>query len=304
MAIRGIAAMMRSPELPFGWPGAALPGFAERVYAARERLLAPLYGVGIFFVIAAVAGTTIVRPRDGLFLLFLWAYLSAYPIVEYHNRNFFHLEVIGWLAIGFCVSRVASRVRTGRWGAEAIGWSTIRRRVLVGCATVAAVLSVLATLRLIQAANLKRIITRTVRAPSAPIAIDEDLQHGRARLTIPAFAGATHDPAWARLLRVELSPTDCGSGAITVRYDPPFSSITTTLPVAPARPSDAVTLWFVPLYTGFSSLDVGQLPPRCLLALKNVSGMDESADWFYLTLAPDWPHLPLYQTIETRDVLH
>jgi hypothetical protein len=321
MITRAAASMGQIPELPFGWPDAPLPGQLDTVYAIRQRVLGPLYGVGIVLTLGAIAGIALVQPRQGLFLLFLFAYLASFPVIEFHNRNYFYLEVIGWLAIGFVGTRIAHLVRhiarafhldSGRGrqasGRPALDVAGARRTLLVralgGAAAVAVALLALAGLRMYQASTVRRTIASYLRAPRERIV--ESSQDG-APGSVISLADTRTDSSWSRLLRLELNEVECGPGTLTFRYAPEspnrFFTSSVDLPRSVAQPG-ARTVLFEPVYSGFSAIELNAMPRRCLVSVDNVTGLDAEAIWLCLKLESNWQHAPLYQAITSRAVVH
>ncbi len=304
MITRAAASMAQIPELPFGWPAAPLPGQLDRFYAIRQRVLEPMYGFGIVLTLGAIVGVALVRPRQGLFLLFLFAYLASFPVIEFHNRNYFYLEAIGWLAIGFVGTEVVHRVRRGTWLDAAMTRRTLSVRALTGAAAVAVALLALAGLRVYQANTMRRTIAAYLHAPRERLI--ESSQDGAPGGVTPLVDARTN-PFWSRLLRVELSEAACGPGTLTFRYDREspnrFFASSVALP-RPIADRGAHTVLFQPVYSGFSAIELNDVPSQCLVSVDTVTGLDAEPIWLCLMLDSNWQHRPLYQAINSRAVVH
>jgi hypothetical protein len=307
MVTRTIASIVRMPEVPFGWPKPPLPGVLDRFYTVRERILAPMYGFGVLFVLASIAAVALLRPKQGLFLLTAFAYVSAYPVIEFHNRNFFYLEVVGWLAIGFLIARLADVVRHRRLVAEPIARRDVWRRAAAGAVVSAALALSILALRSYQTRQVRRTIASYLRASIQPLSIEQADKDGTHSVMAPALIAGSADTSWSRMLFVELQAPACSGGTVTFQYSPtsPYRGLTSTLPLAR---SDALrnerTMLFEPVYSGFASVDLRGTRPGCLTSLSRVTGLDDEPLWLPLALDPGWRDAPLYQTIQTRENIH
>ena len=304
---RGVSSISRIPEIPFGWPQPPLPGLLDRVYAVRERVLTPLYGYGLPLTLASLAAITLVRPREGLFLSFLFAYLGAYPTIQFHNRNFFHLEAIGWLVVGFVFSQVFAAV-IGR-GAVFGGISRrdVLKRVAVGVVAIVLGVGVLLGLRSYQTQLLRRTINGYLRASIHPLRLEQTDSETTHRAAIPAVAAQSRDPHWARLIRVEVSAAACGGGTLTYQYDPgsPYRRLSATIALPRAAAGGTGRLIaFEPVYSGFASVDLHGAGGGCLQSVSQVTGLDDEPLWVPLVLDANWRTAPLYQWIQTRENIH
>ena len=307
MAIRVLASMVRMPEVPFGWAAAPLPGWLDGVYAIRERALQPFYGYGILATVAAITAVIAVSPRAGTFLLFAWAYVGGYPAIQFHNRHFFYLEVIGWLSIGFLASRLFGAVRARGQFPVAIPYRTLVTRLAVASALVAAAAATLAGARTYEGRANRRMITRYLRASSEPLAMESTKIDSGPRIVLPVLTAASARPDWSSYLRLELDLESCAGGAITFAQD--SRSAYRGLTHATRFPAQAIgvkehVILMQPVYSGFSSLLLSETKAGCLLSVSRVTGLDAEPLWLPLVLMPDWQQAPLYQAIQTRANIH
>jgi hypothetical protein len=305
MVTRTIASIARMPELPFGWPDPPLPGVLDSLYAIRARVLRPLYGYGLAITLAALAGVIVARPHEGVFLTFLFAYLGAYPVIQFHNRNFFYLEFIGWLAIGFVVTSIVAMIRDPG-SVRALTARVAATRIVAAVAVVAGSFVVLIALRAYQGRLLRPTIGGYLRAAFAAVALDRT-DHDGAHVAALASGPSARDD-WARLLRVELDPRACGpETTITFQYDrnSRYRGLTSTVPIAAGHDAGAGRIiLFEPVYSGFASVDLRGAGGDCLHAVDEVTGLDVEPLWLPLVLDPDWRRLPLHQALHTRENIH
>ena len=297
---RTISSITRMPEVAFGWPQPPIPGFWDRLYAIRERVMTPLYGWGVVLVAVAIAAVALTSARVALFLLAAAAYVGAYPVIEFHNRNFFYLEVMAWLAVGFLATSIGSLIAQ-----RAVRPHRVSRRdllvragaVVAGCAVVAGMLGVL---RAVQTRNVRRLITAYVRAATEPAAFAAapDASAGTSHVAAPL-----DDPSWSRLLRVEADPTRCHDAAITFRYDvrSRFRALASSARLPRDGEASRIVL-FEPVYAGFSRVEVS--PATCPVSVASVVGLDQEPLWLPVRLHANWRSAPLYESIETRANIH
>lgn len=307
MVTRTIASIVRMPEVPFGWPKPPLPGVLDRVYAVRERVLTPMYGFGAFFVFGSIAAVALFRPKQGLFLLTAFAYVSAYPVIEFHNRNFFYLEVVGWLAIGFLIARLGGLIWHRRLIDEPIAGGDVWRRAAAGLAAAALLALAILALRSYQAGQVRRTIASYLRAPVHRLALERTDKDGIHSVKASEFTSMSSDPAWAGMLCVELDEAACSGGTARFQYDltSPFRGLSSSVPLP--RSDDGSTgrvRLFEPVYSGFASIDFTNTRGGCLVSVGRVTGLDDEPLWIPMVLASNWQNAPLYQTIRTRENIH
>ena len=119
LMIRVYASIIHILKLPFD-STAAPPEFMtggtiESFYAVRARLLAWIAPVIPFLAAAVLAGVSSVSVRLAIFWVFAIALFAGMPALQYHQRHFFHLEVIGWLLLGVAVTAAHTPfARSGR----------------------------------------------------------------------------------------------------------------------------------------------------------------------------------------------
>jgi hypothetical protein len=307
MVTRGLASIARMPEVAFGWPMPPLPGQLDAFYTVRERTLGPLYGCGILFTGAALIGVALARPRAGLFLSVVLAFVGSYPAIQFIHRHFFYLEVITWMSLGFLTSQLIRMIRTRQVFASEVPPRTLVRRALGIVAVVLTMVMLLAGVRAYQARHVRQTIAAYLRAPIDPVVLDHHDRDGTHTAAVPAFAAESASLEWARLLRVDLNAADCSGATVTFRYDrtSPYRGLTnsTVLPASTASGTGRLIL-FEPAYTGFVSVEFQDAHGGCLRAISRVTGLDDEAVWLPLVLTPDWRSAPLYQTVRTRENIH
>ena len=114
MLTRGYASAAQIANLPFRWFDAPLPGLAPAIYKPRARLLTAWKGLGVISVAAALVLVSASSARLALFLGFFLIYFGGYPAIQFANRHYFHLEIIGWWALLFVVQQAVD-IAAARW---------------------------------------------------------------------------------------------------------------------------------------------------------------------------------------------
>jgi hypothetical protein len=307
MATRALASAARMPEVPFGWPVGPLPGWFDRAYAMRQSVVEPLYGYGIVATGLALVTVIAVAPRAAAFLAFTWAYVGGYPAIQFHNRHFFYLEVIGWLSIGFLASALFRVVRARGRVAEFAPTRVMMARLAAAGVMVVVGVAVLAGARAYQGRSTRRMLTRYLTAAREPLAIERSNAGSGPRLVFPAMSGASQRPDWTRYLRLDLDVAACRGGAITFAQDARsmFRGLTKVIRIPPpAGRLDTPLTIMQPLYSGFAELLLSDTGPGCVASAASVTGLDDEPLWLPLVLDADWREAPLYQSIHTRANIH
>ncbi len=74
----------------------------------RDLVLYDASRIGLFFSVAAVFFIGTQSARLALFAIFVILYFSAYPVLQFTQRHYFYLEIIGLWTAGFVVYNAAS----------------------------------------------------------------------------------------------------------------------------------------------------------------------------------------------------
>src|SRR6185436_18437007 len=96
MLTRAYASVSGIARLPFKleYSSSPLPGLAPAVYAVRLAVMPFLTRSGPLWIAAAILLVSLVSVRLALFLAFFLVYFGGYPVIQFSNRHYFHLEII------------------------------------------------------------------------------------------------------------------------------------------------------------------------------------------------------------------
>ncbi len=135
MLTRAYASAIRILELPYQQrlmlPQEEFLHIPHWILVVRDRFQRALAPVWLLIVAVTLFALSVMSLRIGLFVLMLVFYLSAYPALQFGERHYFHLEFIGWWALGFVVSlaRGIDPRSTRRWGISMVGHAPATARL-------------------------------------------------------------------------------------------------------------------------------------------------------------------------------
>jgi len=288
---RAYASVLQIVELPFVKLVPPARDWAAPVVSLRQSLLQPRHSWGALLTGTSVLLASAASLRLGLFLLFFLAYFGGYPAIQFQERHYFHLEFIGWWALGFVAHQVilaAVRLRNGQWEP-----AVVIRRLAVRSATVMLIAAVilgglLGGTRWYQARQARQLFTAYLAAPKLPIADPSG--------PLPGIG----PQEWPQFVQVELNEAVCGPRpAVTFRYDAtdPDSAFTRTMTIGRRAPVGGPTRILLPVYEHFAGLEVSDPTPGCLVGASRVTDLETLPLLLGVTLPPDWESLPMYQRL-------
>lgn len=330
---RVYASAVRITELPHSTTTAALvvPEFLSPV--AQRLLLLKADGLRRFgalwpvpFVVSLLA-LSVWNLRVGLFAMLFVLYLAGYPALQFQERHFFHLEFVGWWALGFSLTLLGSAavavVHAG-WRKDWIkvvtpadGW----RRAGVQAAVAWVVLAVLLiaplwVLRRYQEGQVRSWLQAVSVAPRTAVdLVATTLPNGDVQLAAPSLvAGLPQDGGVhaAYLVAYVGGPRcDVTTVRMTQRYHATTAGYDFThfvdLPVPLG--DDPTALYFPAYYRnprsavtadepfGFAGLELPAAQASCLT---RVSRINDASAWpalFELRLRPGWDRVSPYASI-------
>jgi hypothetical protein len=97
MLTRAYASILRVSDLPFYYWGVAPQAVRGRI----GRVLVDVVGTARVAVAILVVALGALSWRFGLFAGFVVAYVASYPMLQFAQRHFFHLEFLGWWGMAF-----------------------------------------------------------------------------------------------------------------------------------------------------------------------------------------------------------
>ena len=286
---RAYASVLQVVELPWRASSPPAQDWAPRLYRMRASVLGASGHAGFWFIGAALLIVTAISRRLGLFLFLFVVYFGGYPALQFHERHFFHLEFMGWWAMGFLAQRATAAAWSFRTGEAA---QLHRQHAASAALSVAVALAVtaatLGAARWYQTREAKRLLQSYVAAPKI------NLDHPGDRLPDATRSG------WPRFVEVDLNEASCGPAASVVfRYDtaPADGDFSRIVRPPPSAPGSGLTRIFLPVFEQYAGLDLRNTGPGCLVAAYQLSDLRPFPILLGATLSPGWDTRPLYQRL-------
>jgi hypothetical protein len=293
--VRAYASSLQMVQLPFRWRAAPMPGVATQYYGVRNAITSQAKEAGIFLVVAAVVLITASSIRLGLFVIAFLLYFGGYPAAQFHDRHFFHLEFIAWWALGFLVQQIAT-VIAARMLKRPVSFPSgraFRRAALLlgGCAAILAIALVLA--RFYQVRSMTPLMQQYATADVERV----DTEVVDALYRVPVASHPTTDPETADLIAVDVNEWQCPPASkLTFVYDRSHLGFGPEIPLRRDL-ARAKTRVFVPVYTTFQGVSIGDASPGCLAGLYRAHHAERFTLMPQVTLRPGWEGQPLYQSL-------
>ena len=303
---RAYASVRGMWELPFRWTGSPLPGWHPRLYYARERVSGWLTGTGFIAVLLAVLAVASRNPRWAGCLCVLLLYLGGYPALQSDPRHYFHLEFIGWWAMGLVAHVVIQFARAAyRRGAPAALAAFVPDapaailRVVAFASVVIAMLAIpLVSLRWYQQREMRAYLDRYIGAPKWPVALNAAAPPVIQDIALRTTPGQPSSSlAQSALLEVDVDATACG-GPVAVSFvypKGPAEGFSQTL-TADFAAGGGLTRVFFPAYEYFRGVTVDK--PACFRGAFQVADVRPFPLLMAAVLAPGWEGRPLYQRLK------
>jgi hypothetical protein len=289
MATRAFASVLRIAELPFFLSDHPLAHWHTSLYDARENLLNPYTGSGIYAVGAALLMAGAANPRLGLFLLFFVLFVGGYPAVQFQSRHHFHLEFISWFALGFVVNHAALGLWSLRTDARRHLDAAVRgavRAVLLAAASAAVLVGALLVMRFYQERQAGALLTSYLASPR----VDVD-PSDRAALRQMTSAGP-------QFLDVELNLPACAPAQkVSFKYDvaDPLLDFSRTVAVRASSGTSGTTSVLASAFDGFAGIELTPPSKGCVARVSRIADVRPFPLLLSATLAPGWERHGLYQ---------
>jgi hypothetical protein len=307
--VRGLAAVRGVLDLPFvDRDASAWTGTQTRAAGWIRAVLGHFSGAGYLLAIAALVAIGTSAPRLAWWLAMLGLYLGASTALQFQERHYFHLEILGLVAAGAFADAVATmtsgaiRRRTPR--------PMLRPFVLAGVSAIgglAVLMAALVAVRVHQQRAVHRMVENVLSARAQLLGAGDVQPDGS--ILIPVVPQGTGRIQTAYLMasiapscRYESVPITLKYAA-TVPYVDFHETVNVPMPQAPAR----ATRVFIPAYTdrfgatgrgnfAFKGLAVPQAQAGCIEFVARVDGPPPGLLPF-LVLQPDWKSQPAYQRL-------
>lgn len=333
LVIRGYASILKILNLPVetfyvGNPPVGFEhGFFSNLYTWRFLILSPLYHAGLLCTALALLILSTTRMRLAVFLLFFILYFGGYPMLEFQPRNYFHLEFMGWWAIGFVVSQVSQFILSfrsrqtddtavqffnnrSRWGKFLGYWSCLIFLILVP----------LSLLRNYQHTQVTNMLARFLEAEQVPFSAQSLTPQPNSQLLVSQERpkpvaiedNLTIPVPHIEYIMAEFSAATCDylDITITLRYETSIEHLDFSRTMIVNLPKQGSTQLFFPVYefsrlnlenqiekSHFKGLELPEAKVACLTNLQLMEYTGQIPLLLTVTLPPHWEQLPLYQIL-------
>ena len=330
---RVYASAVRITELPHSTTTAALvvpeflsPG-TQRLLLIKTNVLRRLGAIWPWPLAVTLLALSVWNLRVGLFAGCFVLYLSGYPALQFQERHFFHLEFVGWWALGFSLmlaGRTAGAVMTRDSHREWIkavtpdgGWRRAAGFALALWATLAVLLvGPLWLLRRYQEGHVRAWLGAIAAAPRTALdLVPVTLPNGDIRFESPALAsnlpgdGGVH--AAYLVAYVGGAACDTMNLQVTQRYRAmtPGYDFSHGVNVAVPLSDEPVALYFPAYFRnpgstdaidepfGFAGLELPGAHADCLVRLSTLNDTTSLPALLDLRLRPGWERATPYATI-------
>ncbi len=303
VAVRGIAALRALPRYVLDsslTPPAFVPLAVRWAYRIRGSVSSRLAPLAVLALVVAVTMVGAAHPRAAVLALFVFVVFGGASAIQFHERHFYYLQFVPWLAFGVIIQGIVTRTPTPHARAAAIA-------VVAMLASAALALT---ALRAVQHRTVEQLLSTYDTAPRTTLSIDARDHAGSTLLTTaewmaPLAAGAARVPT--RFVAVQFDASRCGAEPIdvTARYTAVYAdadlSETWTVSQDATRPSPSTM--FVVAYDRadesirFRGIEVPARRAACIAKIARVEGLERSPLLLHATLASDWRDDPLHQRL-------
>ncbi len=330
---RVYASAVRITELPHSTTTAALvvpeflPAAAQRLLLLKADALRLMGGLWPWPLVITLTALSVWSLRVGLFAGVFVLYLSGYPALQFQERHFFHLEFVGWWALGFCLmlaGRTAGAIVKREWRTEWVkaatpdaGWPRAAGMALAMWAILAGVIAgPLWLLRRYQEGHVRAFLGSVHAAPRTALDLTGvSLPNGEVRFESPALVRGlpTDGGVHAAYVVAYLGGANCDAMnlRVTQRYHSMTKGYDFSHPVGVAVPlvDDPVALYFPAYFRNPGSSSAGDEPfsfaglelpgghANCLVRMSSLNDVAALPALLDLRLRPGWERVTPYATI-------
>ena len=302
MITRAYGAVLRVTDIPFPWYDAPLPGRLRTLYRLRSAMLEPLAGTARVASVLAILMLGAYSMRLGVCALLFLLYFGGYPALQFANRHYFHLEFIGWWAMGFLVEtgiRLLRRKPADGLPRTRAEWRRVGLRGVQFAVVAASIIAVpLLIARAYQARQVDHMMKQLLDVPRVAVPMETSADGTSFRLIPVGIAGRPYEPMQTMYLDMLFDLTACPRGVpITFKYDPAQPSWNFTHVLRGGPPGTVRERVLLPVYRTFQGFDTDVESARCVTKVERLAYVRKLPLLPVLTLPHDWQALPPHQTL-------
>lgn len=281
-------------------------GPLRTAYWLRGAVSSRLAPLAVPALVLATAIVSLAQPRAAWLIVIAMVAFAGGAAIQFHERHFFYLQFIPWLAFGI-VAQTAFR------GVAAVRDAKLefKSAALFAAIVVLAVAGVLGLSRAFQQRSASALFARYEAAPRTPLSLVETpAGAGTVRLSTTAWNSplpAGTPRVATQFLGVRFHDRSCGIGGlpITLRYQAtlPELDFSEPLTVALVGQGNSSTTLFFPAYdrpgdsTRFRGIELAKAQAGCIDSVFSVTGVDHEPLLLTTVLPADWRSLPLHQLV-------
>lgn len=331
LVTRTYASILHILDLSFRSPSLSLPAGQTSfpivdLYQVRSHLLHTLDGIGVFCALGAFLLIGTQHIRKALAFLFVVVYFSGYPVIQFHERHFFHLEFLSLWTLGFLLQTAASVFPFLVQGQ--LKKIHFQRLLGLTAGLVLLVLPPLLLLRMYQHAQLGLLFNSYINADREPLALEQTKSSNGLRLlhyqkvlhSSEQRVSETRSIMTDYLVAEFSSHQQCDyfTAKVTFRYtaEQKRHDFSQAVEVPLTENKNRPTLIFFPVYyrsgidfdlsgrtidppvnSYFTGIELSPLQLACLRGLYKVTDLSQFPLLLPLTFPPEWEALPRYQTL-------
>jgi hypothetical protein len=307
------------PQLPHG-------GFWDHVFMARARLFGAVAWLWPTAVILSLVAASLADVRVACFVAFLLLYFGGYPGIQFHERHFFHLDVVPLVAVAAVASRLRRAVAQGGAGIRAaVSSGAVARSAAFCLVFLLLMVTPLLAARAYQTSRVRATLEERLAAPRESLQLTEQpvsdarviLETGVLPADIAAKSHAGVVTSEYLLARVGGDRCDALRLPVTLRYRAPFprGDFSRTMEIAMPTQSSAPVHVLAPVFYRyrlssdvtdptdrssayqFRGFEIAAADKACVLGVDRLIDTERFPLLLSATLTPEWQRTELYQTI-------
>lgn len=311
VAVRMIAAVLVVPryvlDSSLGPPEFVRASPARWLYRLRGSLSARLAPLAVPAVFAATMLIAIGNPRAAWLVVLVLATFVGASALQFHERHFYYLQFVPWLAFGVIVEALLRR----RGVLAEFGGARARHAALAGAALLLVPVAALALARSAQQQAAGRLFGRYASAARTPLVTRTESGPVRTRFAAAEWAEPIAPGAprvVSRFIGVQFDDARCGGRTVdlTARYESRYrdADLTDTRRIPLVAMATSQTTAFVVAYDRadesirFRGVEVPSDRADCVAGIFRVDGLDAEPLLLNTTLAAGWRDARLYQRLQ------
>ena len=284
------------------WAHSALVG---SLYRVRAGVASRLSAIGFAVVVGIGLAISVVRPRAAWLLVVVLIGFAGSSAVQFHERHFYYLQFVPWLAFGL----IAQTLIGGRTVLRERTVADVKHAAVFAALVVTGAAAAIVSTRAYQQAQITRLFgSYEAAARRALPVVQQGAASGRVLLTSPEWlAPLTGDSprVRTRFLAIEFRDDLCAPRDVSLilRYDAVLPELDFSEPVTVPMPRNSAvptTLFFAAFdrpddTSRFRGVELSAEQSRCVEGVFRLDQIEGTALLLTTVLSGDWRREPLHQ---------